>query len=174
MEQMLAQIVKFINAINSNRNPSEIANAFCMGIMLGFMPKNNILWFIIFIFFFFVRINKPTYLLVAAIASGFAWLLDPLFDNIGYQVLTIESFKNFYGWFLEVPFVGFTKFNNTIVMGSLCVSLALYIPLFILIRLFVLYWRKKISPKLGDTVFMKAFSKTPLIKKIIDTVSENV
>jgi hypothetical protein len=52
---MIAQIVKFLNALNSNRNPSEIANAFCLGLMLGFMPKNNALWFIIFVFFFFVR-----------------------------------------------------------------------------------------------------------------------
>ena len=66
---MLNQIVKFFKVLNSNRNPSEIANAFCMGVMLGFMPKDNALWFLIFVFFFFVRINKPAYLIVIAVVS---------------------------------------------------------------------------------------------------------
>ena len=66
---MIAQIVKFLNALNSNRNPSEIANAFCLGLMLGFMPKNNALWFIIFVFFFFVRLHKPTYVITAFLFS---------------------------------------------------------------------------------------------------------
>lgn len=171
---MLKAIVKFIQALNSNRNPSEIANACCMGVLLGFMPKDNALWFLIFIFFFFVRINKPAYLIITTLMSQFAWLLDPLFDQIGYQFLTVESFAPLFGNLLEIPFVGFTKFNNTIVMGSLISGLVLYIPLFICIRLLVLLWRKKISVKLGESAMMKAIQKAPLIKNIIDIASENM
>ena len=165
---MIAQIVKFLNALNSNRNPSEIANAFCLGLMLGFMPKNNALWVIIFVFFFFVRLHKPTYVITAFLFSQVAWLLDPLFDNIGYKILTIESLKEFYGWLLEIPFVGFTKFNNTIVMGSFVSGLVLYIPMFFLARLFVLVWRKKFAPRLGESALMKTISKAPIVKTLID------
>lgn len=171
---MLQQIVKFLKALNSNRNPSEIANACCMGLLLGFMPKDNALWFLIFIFFLFVRINKPAYLVFTLLFSQLAWLLDPMFSDVGYKVLTLEQLSGFFGWLLDVPFVGFTKFNNSIVMGSLVISLVLYIPLFILIRLLILLWRKKISPKLGDSALMKAFSKVPLIQKIIDIASERL
>lgn len=165
---MLAEIVKFLNALNSNKNPSEIANAFCVGLILGFMPKDNALWFIIFIFFFFVRVHQPTYVIITFLVSQLAWLLDPLFNIVGYKILTIEQLSGFYGWILEIPFVGFTKFNNTIVMGSLACGLALYFPMFILIRLLVLVWRKKISPRLGESVLMKTISKAPIIQKIID------
>ena len=171
---MLNQIVKFFKVLNSNRNPSEIANAFCMGVMLGFMPKDNALWFLIFVFFFFVRMNKPAYLIVIAVVSQFAWLLDPLFNSLGYRILTVPQFSGFLGWLLDIPFVGFTKFNNTIVTGSFAISLLLYIPLFMLLRCFILLWRKKISPKLGDSALMKAFSKAPVIKKIIDIASEKM
>lgn len=171
---MLKTLVKLIQALNSNRNPSEIAHACCMGVLLGFMPKDNALWFLIFIFFFFVRINKPAYLIITALMSQFAWLLDPLFDDIGYKILTIESLAPFFGNILEIPFVGFTKFNNSIVMGSFAAGLVLYIPLFICIRILVLLWRKKISAKLGESALMKAFQKVPLIKKIIDIAAENV
>lgn len=171
---MLKQIVKFLQALNSNRNPSEIANACCMGVLLGFMPKDNALWFLIFVFFFFVRINKPCYLLVTLLMSQLAWYLDPMFSSVGYTVLTHPAFVDLFGWILEVPFVGFTRFNNSIVMGSLVISLAVYIPLFISIRLLVLVWRKKISPKIGDSAVMKVLSKAPFIQKIIDIASERL
>lgn len=145
-----------------------------MGFMLGFMPKNNALWFLVFIFFFFVRINKAVYLVVTAVVSQFAWMLDPLFHSVGYKILTVPQFNGFFGWLLEIPFVGFSKFNNTIVMGSFASSLALYLPLFLMFRLLVLLWRKKIAPKLGDSALMKAFSKLPVIKKIIDAATENL
>ena len=53
---MLKAIVKFLQGLNSNKSPSEIAVACSLGVLLGFMPKNNALWFIILIFFFFVRL----------------------------------------------------------------------------------------------------------------------
>lgn len=171
---MLKAFVKFLQALNSNRNPSEVANALCMGILLGFMPKNNALWFVIFIFFFFVRINKPAYLIMIALMSQLTWLLDPLFDDIGYKILTIPGLGNFFGNLLEVPFVGFTKFNNSIVMGALACGLALYIPLFICFRYLVLLWRKKVTPKLGDSAVMKVMQKLPLIGKIIDIAAERM
>ncbi|MBQ0163078.1 MAG: TIGR03546 family protein [Treponema sp.] len=171
---MLKAFVKFLQALNSNRNPSEVANALCMGILLGFMPKTNALWFVIFIFFFFVRINKPAYLIMIALMSQLTWLLDPLFDDIGYKILTIPGLANFFGNLLEVPFVGLTKFNNSIVMGSLVCGLALYIPLFICFRYLVLLWRKKVTPKLGDSAVMKVMQKLPLIGKIIDIAAERL
>ena len=43
---MLKVIVKFLKALNSNSHPGEIAHAVCLGMLLGFLPKNNIFWFI--------------------------------------------------------------------------------------------------------------------------------
>lgn len=169
---MLKAIVNFLKALNSNRNPSEVAHAFCMGVILGFMPKDNALWFLVFVFFLFVRINKPCYLIVTAVVSLFAWACDPVFNSIGYSVLTFPKFENFFSWLLDLPFVNFTKFNNTIVMGSLVSGLVLYIPLFVLIVLFVKLWRKMIAPRFADSVIMKAINKLPLVSKIVETASE--
>ena len=35
---MLNYIVNFIKSLNSNSKPSQIANSFCIGMILGFMP----------------------------------------------------------------------------------------------------------------------------------------
>ena len=110
---MLNYIVNFIKSLNSNSKPSQIANSFCIGMILGFMPKNNVLWYLLFIFFAFVRINKAGYYIMLAIVSFFAFLLDPLFDMIGYWFLNLEFLRPVFAFLLDVPFVGFTKFNNT-------------------------------------------------------------
>lgn len=169
---MLNSIVKLFQALNSNKSSSEIAHACCMGVMLGFMPKNNAFWYIIFFFFMFVRINKGTYLVITALVSLFAWMLDPMFNSIGYSVLTYPPLEGFFSWLFDVPFVGFTRFNNTIVMGSFVFSMMLYIPIFVLIKILVKLWRKKIAIKFGDSAIVKFFQKIPLIRKIIEVKSE--
>ncbi|MBQ5470765.1 MAG: TIGR03546 family protein, partial [Treponema sp.] len=58
---MLGYIINFFKALNTNCKPSQIANSFCIGLILGFMPKNNVFWFILIVFFAFVRINKCGY-----------------------------------------------------------------------------------------------------------------
>ena len=80
---MLKAIVKFFKAINSNSHPAEIAHAFALGMILGFMPKDNALWYILTVFFFFFRINRGALIILTLIFSLFAPLLDPLFDLIG-------------------------------------------------------------------------------------------
>lgn len=169
---MLNYIVTFIKSLNSNQKPSQITNSFCIGMILGFMPKDNLLWYMLFIFFAFVRINKAGYYIMIAIASCFAFLLDPVFDSVGYWFLNIESFRNFFAFLLDVPFVGFTKFNNTIVMGSLLCGIVFYAPLYVLLYFGIKLWRKKIAPKFNDSKILKTLYKIPVIGKLSEKISE--
>ena len=170
---MLKSIVKLFSALNANVNPGEIAHAFSCGILLGLMPKNNLLWWLVFVFILFIRINKPMYLIMTLIASTFAPVMDGLFDTVGYAFLTIPAFSGFFGWLLEVPFVGFTKFNNSVVTGSLLCGLVLYVPMYFLGRLLVSLWRKHITHWVRKTKLAKAVAKLPLIAKIAGMVGGN-
>ena len=64
---MLQYLVDLLKAFNANVKPSQIANSFCIGLILGLMPKNNLLWYILLVFFAFVRINKPGYFIMMII-----------------------------------------------------------------------------------------------------------
>lgn len=163
---MIGYIVKLFRALNSNSKPNEIVHAICIGALLGFLPKGNLLWILVFILFSFIRINKATYFLTLIIVSQFAWRLDSFFSSIGYTILTMKNLESTFAFLLDIPFVGFTKFNNSIVMGSLVFSLAIYIPLYVLIRLFISFYRKVLAPLIIGSKAYKAFLKLPLIKKI--------
>lgn len=168
---MFAYITKLINALNSNVKPSHISNGICLGLILGFMPKTNALWYLLFVFFFFLRINRGGLLLFALIGSLVAPALDGVFDKVGYAVLTYPKFEKFFSWIIDVPFVGFTRFNNTIVMGSLAVGLALYIPLCVILYFLIKLWRKSIAPKINHSVFAETLRKVPILGTITEKLS---
>lgn len=167
---MLNYIINLLKALNSNAKPSQIANSFCIGLILGFMPKNNLLWYILLVFFAFVRINKTGYLIMILAGSLTASFLDPLFDTVGYAVLTFPKFQSFFMWLLDVPFVGFTKFNNTIVCGSLVLGILCYIPLFFIMLGIIHLWRKFIAQKFNDSKILKTIYKLPLLGKIASKI----
>ena len=169
---MLKYILKLFKALNSNSHPGEIAHAICLGLLLGFLPKGNLLWILAFIFIFFVRINKGAWFLMILVASLLTDVLDPFFDTVGWYVLHLPSLTPVFSTLLEIPFVGFTQFNNTIVMGSLVVGLGVYIPVYILSRILIMVWRKFAVPVISQSKLVKALYKMPLISKIAKLASK--
>ncbi|MBM7023922.1 TIGR03546 family protein [Treponema sp. Marseille-Q4523] len=171
---MIGYIVKLFRALNSNSKPSEIANALCLGLILGFMPKNNLLWYLLVVLSLFVRINKGAYLIAMALGALAAPLLDPLFDRMGYAVLTFAPLEPVFSYLLDVPFVGFTRFNNTIVCGSLLFGIVCYVPLFIIAIVLIKQWRTVIAGAIKNSKIGKAISALPIISKIAEKASELV
>ncbi len=169
---MISAIAKLLKGLNDNSHPGEIAHAASCGFLLGLLPKDNLLWYLIFILFLFLRINKGALLLVILLGSVVALFLDPLFDTIGYTVLTIEAIAPFMATFLNVPLMAYTKINNSVVMGSLLFSIAAYVPMYLGARAFVGVWRKTIAPKLANNKVVKGFMKLPIISKIYKAYSK--
>ena len=124
---MLNKLIKLLKAFNGNVNPGEIAHAFACGAILGLMPKNNLLWYLVLVFILFVRINKPSYLLMILLGSAVSPAFDGLFDSIGYWFLTLPSLAPFFARLIEIPFVAFTSRNgkffvrNSSIYSSLCI-----------------------------------------------------
>ena len=61
---MLGYLLNLFKSLNSNSHPGEIAHGAALGVIMGMIPKDNVLWYILFVLFFFIRINKAVYLLV--------------------------------------------------------------------------------------------------------------
>ncbi len=170
---MIKPLVKLFNALGANTNPGEIAHAMSCGILLGLMPKNNLLWYLVLVFILFIRINKPAYAVSLLVGSALAPLLDPAFDAIGYAFLTVPAFSGFFGTLLDVPFVALTKFNNTIVMGAFLAGIILYVPLYFLCRALIFLWRQHVVPFMQKSKLGKLVVKLPLISKIAGLAGGN-
>jgi uncharacterized protein (TIGR03546 family) len=163
---MLNAVVKFFKTLNSNSHPDEIAHAVCLGFILGLMPKDNALWYIALVFSFFLRINRGALLLCTAFFALVAPVFDTLLDAMGYWVLTLKPASGAFRALLDIPFVAFTKFNNSIVMGSIALGAVAYLPLYFAARLLVGLWRKTAVQKIAASKAYGTFLKLPLVSRI--------
>ena len=170
---MIKTIVNLIKALGANTNPGEIAHAMSCGLLLGLMPKNNLLWWLVFIFVLFIRINKPAYAILILFGAAISPAFDGLFDSVGYCFLTLPSLSGLFATLFDIPFLAFTRFNNSVVMGSLLCGIIAYIPVYILSRCIIAVWRKYAVPIIRQSKLMKVISQLPLISKIVGMAGGN-
>jgi uncharacterized protein (TIGR03546 family) len=172
---MLKQIVKLIVALNGNAKRSQIAAGFAWGLLLGLVPVGNFFWIVLFLVSFFFKHNHGSKLLAMVIVKLLSPLIAPPLDLLGWEVLHIESLEPLYTSWYNMPFVPFTRFNNTLVAGGLVGGIVLFIPAFIVFFGLVALYRKTIARKLRESKLVKGisafFAKIPFLNKIIDAVS---
>ena len=70
-----------------------------------------------------------------------------------------------------MPFVPFTKFNNTLVAGGLASGIILWLPVFFLFLLLIPVYRNKISPKIRENKLVQSIKKLPLVSALIKAVA---
>lgn len=169
---MLKPLINLINALSANTHPGAIAHGFALGMLLGFMPKTNLLWYIILVFILFIRIQKSCYTLSIIIGSLIAPLLDPVFNETGIWLLTRDSLVPAIRFLQDIPFVAYTRFHNSIVAGSLVWSLICYVPFYIIARLSVSLWRKYLAVKVRELKLIKMIKQVPLIQKVASMLGD--
>jgi len=163
---MIKGIAKLILALNGNVGRSQIAAGFAWGLLLGLIPAGNAFWIVLFLFSFFFTHHHGAK--ISALA--FIKILYPLYiyqiDSLGWYILHIDSLRPLFTSLYNMPFVPFTKFNNTLVMGGLAAGLALWLPVFIIFIILIPLFRKYISPKIRNSKIIRFVAKSPLLSFI--------
>lgn len=116
---------QLIRAVLGNESPQQMAWGFTIGMMLGMVPKGNLIAITLAVLLCALRVNKPAGLLAVAIFSALSPLCDALTHKIGSSLLHQPSLEPFYTWLYDQPLGPFIGFHNTVTLGSL--MLALYI-----------------------------------------------
>ncbi len=119
-----------VRALAAESTHKQIAAGIALGMIVGLVPKGNLLAFMLLTGISSLRISLPAIFFSTFIFSWIATLLDPLTDRIGEIVLTQSSLVPFWTWLYDHPLVPWTQFNNTIVMGSLLVGVIASYPLY--------------------------------------------
>ena len=143
---MLSMLLKLFKALNSEVGPWQIGFAGALAMIIGLTPFWSIHnLFILFIAFVF-RVHMATFFVFLILFSGLAYLLDPWFHQLGYGWLTDESLSTFWTGLYQNDFWQATRFNHSITLGSLAVTLALFFPMALLIRISVTRYRAHLMP----------------------------
>ncbi|NRB39169.1 MAG: TIGR03546 family protein [Pseudomonadales bacterium] len=140
----MGQLLKLFKLLNADVSPMQIAAGIAMGMILGFTPlwslHNLLTLFIICMF----RINTSAVLVSFAVFSGFAYLLDPVFIQTGEFILAYPELKPLWTSLYQQDIWRLAHFNHTLLMGSLAVSLVLWLPLLFIARLLIIQYRERI------------------------------
>ena len=160
MGLILKQLFAFIKLLNSDTGTISLAMGLTCGFILGMTPTLSLHSLLIFLVLFFFRIQIGAALLAAFFFQFVAFLLDPAFDAVGSKVLDIESLQAFYTTLYNMPIIPFTRFNNTIVMGSAVITFALSPLVFILSRYLIVKYRQTILARFKESKAWKAVEAT--------------
>ena len=168
---MLKYIKSFFQALNANAHPGDIAHAISLGLLLAFIPKANLLWSFLFFLTFFIRVNMGA-LFISLILFSFAVpFADVAIEMLGYSFLSIPFLKPFFTLMYQTPFVGLTRFSNTMVAGGFVAGIITYVPVYFLVIWMIAKYRTDLQPKIVNSKFAKIIKNLPLIKQIINAPS---
>lgn len=158
-------ISKFIKVLRAGESPSLIAGGFTMGFMVGLTPFWTLQNILILAVAILTKINLAALFLSLFLFSFVAYLFDPIFHDLGYFLLTqIESLKGFWTALYNMPIAPFTRFYNTVVMGSLLTAMVLAYPMYLLAKKSIIAYRKSWGAKIENSRFIKGVKGSALYR----------
>ncbi|MCA9217593.1 MAG: TIGR03546 family protein [Planctomycetales bacterium] len=110
--------------------PRQLAFGVALGMMIGLIPKGNLVAACLTVLLFAFKTNLGAGLLTIFCVSACATQLDPLLHGIGVRVLGNASVYSVMSRLYDSPLVPWTSLNNTVVLGGLLLGIALFYPAF--------------------------------------------
>jgi len=158
---LLQLLIKVVKILRSQGTPGQVAGGFAFGMCLGLIPWNTLHSFLVWLLVIILNVNFGATLLGLTIFSSIAYIFDPAFHSIGYWLLVdVEFLRGFWTSLYQAPVIPFTRFYNTVVMGSTFISLILFIPVLISVKWIVKNYREKIDPHVQKLPLVQAFKTT--------------
>jgi uncharacterized protein (TIGR03546 family) len=143
---MLTQFLKFFKALNSDAGPWQLSFAVGLALIIGLTPLWSVHNLIVILLACILRVHFGTFLVFWVVFSGFAYLLDPVFDAWGYVWLTSPALTPTWTALYQSDWWQVMKFNHTITLSSVVVSLLLFVPAVLAMRFGVVRYRAQLMP----------------------------
>ncbi len=155
---MIRIFAKVLKVLNSDSEPGQISLALCLAMVAGFTPFLALHNLLIILLVLILRVNLSTFLLGLAAFSAIAYGLDPLFHRLGLAILTADALQDFWTALYNSTFWRLTRFNNSILMGSLLFALIFFVPMYLLANFAIRQYRSRLLQWVRKTRLMQALT----------------
>lgn len=156
MLTLLKLIQSIIKTLHSEGTPGQVAAGIALGSVLGLTPLLNLHNLVIFSVIVLLNVSFGGAMLGWALFVPIGFLLDPVFDAVGLQLLQAHSLRSLWTGWTNTPLVPYTNFNNTVVLGSFVGWVVLAVPIFFAARWGIARYRATIGEKVRRSRFYKA------------------
>lgn len=160
MTLILKQLFNFLKLLNSDTGTNQLAIGLSLGLILGFAPFISIQTLLVFAIIFIFRVQLGAAFLSAFFFKFIAYLFDQPAHQLGKAVLELEGLRPLFVTMYNMPIVPMTRFNDSIVMGSMIVSILLLPFTFFGFRVLIQKYRATVVARFKDSKLWKAFAAT--------------
>ena len=137
-------------------SPTQIAGGFVLGMLIGIISLKSLFAPIIIFFIIILNVNITSAILAALIFRLIAFLIDPFLHSLGYWVLVdVSALKGVWTFLYNIPIFPYTRFNNTVVIGGLILSVVLLYPVYRGIHILIRNYREKYEERIKKWKIIK-------------------
>jgi len=141
--------LKLFKALNSEASPWQLAFGIAFGLVVGLTPLMSLHNIVLVLLVFLLRVNLSAFFLATGFFTGLAYLLDGVSISVGEAILTNPSLQDFWTGLYQSEFWQLTHFNHTLTMGSLVISLILFLPIAVLSKHLIIIYRQRVMASVG-------------------------
>jgi uncharacterized protein (TIGR03546 family) len=161
----LKLIRDFIGILREGQTPAQVAGGFALGSILGLSPMLTLQGAVVWLVILVLDVNLSAALVALTVFSLVAFLVDPVFHWVGFQVLVnIEALKSLWTSLYNAPIAPLTRFNNTVVMGSFLCALLLFLPVYIGMKKFVVAYRSTIGARIEKMKIYQVLKRSTIVQ----------
>ena len=131
---MLRPFRLFFKALVVDATPRQMAFGLALGVLVGLVPKGNLLAIGLMMLLCSLRVNLGVGLATVFATSWAGMLLDPITHRIGEFLLKSDALKPLWETMYDTALLPWTDFNNTVVLGSFVLGAGAFLPLYFLSR----------------------------------------
>lgn len=153
-----------VKALNSEGTPFQVAAGIAMGACLGLTPIGSLHNVVVVLLALILNLSLAGFSLGWALFVPAGFVLDPLFDRIGHALLGSGTLTPLWTALTNMPVVPFTKFNNTVVLGSFVFWVLAFVPLLLLAQWAVAKYRVAVYERLKKTRVFQAVTASKLFQ----------
>jgi uncharacterized protein (TIGR03546 family) len=161
---VLKALAKLLAVLGSQTAPGQIALAAVLGMVAGLTPLAAPHNLVVLLLLLVLRANLSAFLVVWAVCSGLAYLLDPVFDAVGLWLLSAGPLQGLWTALYNVPALRLTRFNHTIVLGSLVLCLLLAVPVYALCVAAIVRYRERVLARVRALRVVQALKASRLFR----------
>lgn len=119
---------RIIAILSQYRSPAQLAAGIAVGIVLGLVPKDNLVAVALVVMICCLRVNQLAACTVA-IALSFAGVwFNPITSTIGSTLIEQPMIAKGIGYLYQYPILPWACFENTLVMGGVGLGVLVFLP----------------------------------------------
>jgi len=161
----LRLLFQLVDVIRKESSPHHLSLGFVAGMCISVTPAWTLHWAILLLSVILTRINVLSFLLGLAICSPLGPECDPLFHRMGLYILTEMTWLTpLWNQLSEWPLIPFTRFNNSIVMGSGVTMLILAPVIYFTVSVLLRRYQDLVHRRLRTTYFIQTLMGTRLYR----------